>query len=301
MLRKDENISRIFTAVSLVAALFVATEGLFQAFGRSICAAEGCKLVAKYARYGDLTILLFGFLLFSGFALLSIVARRGQNRLLDSAINVILVAALASEGFFTGYQAFRLHAPCVFCLIVFGFVVVLALIRLFQGEMTMIAGFASLVAVFSLFFLVLPVGSTVSIPNESQLVLFYGKDCKYCAEVRAIMDEKKVRYDHVPVNDYSGMLENMGIEHVPTLYVNNGQEKIFLTGREAILGYLNCSDQKTAKSLSQKAPGKRKSQPNPTAAFNPFELTAPDGKSQSFKLVLPPAEEGVCKSDEKCK
>jgi glutaredoxin len=213
----------------------------------------------------------------------------------------VLVVSLASEGFFTGYQAFRLHTPCVFCLIVFGFIVALGVIRLLQREWVVMMGFGSLAAVFCLFYLVLPVGATNPIPGDKELVLFYGKDCKYCAEVLKVLDEKNIPVEHVLVNEYAAMLKNMGIEHVPTLYVNYKNEKVFVTGKDAILSYLQCSDQKSAKAPARKGSKKGPASPKEAGTVTPFELNGQGSQNLPFQIVVPPAEGGACRSDENCK
>ena len=301
MLKDNELTSKLLTAVSVLGALFVLTETILQAFGKSICVADGCRLVASQTRFGDISILLAGLALFSVLAVLSALSLREGATAPGKYLNFLLVVSLACEGFFTGYQAFRLHAACVFCLVVFGFLVLLSVVRLLQGEKSVLAGFASLLAVFSLFYLILPAEGTV-IPSQKQLVLFYGKDCKYCAEVIKVLDEKQISVDHVLVNEYSGFLKGMGIEHVPTLYVNKNSEKIFLTGRESILTYLNCKPEVPAKTPAVKEkplPKKQNRAGSAGSTVGVADLTG--GAGESFQMVLPSAEEGICKSDEACK
>ena len=51
--------------------------------------------------------------------------------------------------------------PCIFCLVVFGLLTTLGLLRLLQGEREIIAGFAAMAGVFSLCYLILPVENTI--------------------------------------------------------------------------------------------------------------------------------------------
>jgi hypothetical protein len=303
MEEKNKMMVKVFSGLSLVGLLFVLTETILHLLGTSICAAEGCTLVAGSTRFGDISILLIGLSLFSLLAVLGIMSIYRAGPGLENAVDLVLIVSLASEGFFTGYQAFRLHAACLFCLIVFGFLVLLAGLRLIQGRKAVIAGFASLAAVFSLFYLVLPVDGTVAIPSGKQFLLFYGEDCKYCTEVIKEFEEKQIPVQHVPVKEYSGFLKRMGIEHVPTLFVNKNNEKIFLTGKEAILSYINCAEDKAAQGHVEKeqlrkkgsSPGQQNSQ------INPFDPAGRTGQSQSFELVpLAPSDEGICKPEQKC-
>jgi uncharacterized membrane protein len=135
-------------------------------FRKSICSTVGCKLVASYARFGDISILLIGFLIFSLLIALTIMSPYFNKTAFGEYINLILIASLACEGYFTGFQAFRIHRPCIFCLTVFGFIVTLGLLRLLQGEREIITGFAAMAGVFSLCYLILPVESTVQIEGH---------------------------------------------------------------------------------------------------------------------------------------
>jgi uncharacterized membrane protein len=274
---------RSFFVVSALGALFVLLEMLLQSYGKSICGAVGCKLVAKYTRFGDISILLIGLGTFSLLALLSYLVTHRNRQDLSRSMDLLLVAALAGEGFFTGFQAFRLHAACVFCLTVFTFLVVLGLLRLFAGHKEALAGFGAMATVFLLFYLVLPVDTPVSLPADKQAVLFTSSTCKHCAALLKEMDEHRISVEHVLVDGYAGVLKSIGVEGVPTLYVNNGKEKRFLTGKQIILDYL----------VGQKGEATRQ---RPRQEQNLLK-----GAGNGFEIILPEVEEGACKQDDSCK
>ncbi len=301
-MKRPKLTDTLFSGVGGLGALFVLTEAVLQSMGKSICSTEGCHLVARYARYGDVSILVLGMLLFAVLFLLSIKSLKSSDPALDKFIDLILVAALASEGFFTGYQAFRLHAACVFCLVVFGLLLILGLLRLLSGHREILAGFVSLIAVFSLFYLVLPEQQSIALPPDKKMVLFYSEGCTYCAEVLKAIDENKLGVDHVLVKEYTGFLKSMGIESVPTLYVNNGNEKTFLTGKDPILAYLACTQTGTA-AKTAKTEKKQPSRENKTNgqghAFNLEHLGGQTG--QTFTIVVPSSGKDACNADEECK
>jgi len=275
---------KIFLWVSIASALLVLIEIIMQFFGKSICFSEGCRLTAQSARFGDFSILLSGFLLFSLLAILSFVSRYDHSSV-ERLIRFILIVALAGEGFFMGYLAFRIHTVCIFCVIVFGLLMTLSILRLLAGEKEVIAGFAALLAVFSLQYLILPAGASVNLPVNNRLILFYSKDCKQCEMVIKELEEKKIAVTLLPANKVAGFLRNMGIEHVPTLLVNDPYHKVFLTGRDAIRRYLLA----------------RLKEENPPAGEGAL---TPDIDNQSG-LLNPPnglePDEGMCKQGESCK
>lgn len=284
----------IFFAVSLIGALFVLAELVMQSLGKSVCFTEGCKIVAQQARFGDLSILLIGLALFFSLALLSGLGRYRDIILVERLINILLIVSLAAEGYFTGYQVFAVHTACLFCLVVFGLIVILGLVRLLTGEKELIAGFAACAAVFSLLYLVLPAQGTVTLPANERLVLFYSTDCKYCAEVKTELERNRIAVKHVDVKEYSGLLNSIGIDAVPTLVVNDNYQKVFLVGEGAIKRYLNACAEENAAAAK---PAKKKN-PQKDGAINQLTIIAPQN------LFTGPAitqSGGLCKEDQVCK
>jgi hypothetical protein len=134
-----------------------------------------------------------------------------------------------SEGFY-GYLAFRIHTLCVFCMIVFGFMVALGCLRLLEGENEVAAGFVSLAVVFSMLYLILPGGVSVVLPENERLVLFYSKDCKHCSEIMNEIEASKLSVKHLEVNGYSVFSKAWVLSMSPRS-MNEKCQKIFLTGK----------------------------------------------------------------------
>lgn len=288
---------KLFLFITVLASLFVVTELAMNSLGKSLCVSEGCALTAQAARYGDISIFLLGLGTFITLAALAIVNRLARKPGIERLINLILVIALAGEGFFMGYLAFRLHTACLFCLVICCFMVTLGLLRLLAGDKDVLAGFATFAVMFMIQYLILPAGVPVHLPANERLVLFYSKDCKHCAEVIKEFDDRKIHIAHEPVNGYAGFLKNMGIEHVPTLMVNDPYQKVFLTGKDAIMRYLlSCTEAKQAdpkKKTAKKNVVHAKGHDLTIDLFNqPSLLTAPS---------LSPADAGMCKEEEICK
>jgi uncharacterized membrane protein len=296
--------NKSFLFVSALALIFVVTELVFQYYGTSICYTEGCKLVSQQVRFGDISILLIGLVTFALLTALSAKGLYGAKTDFGRYINIIMVASLASEGFFAGYQAFSLHRACLFCLVLFTLIVILGILRFLSGEREMLAGFASLATVFSLFYLIMPVGMTLSLPTENRLILFYSKECKHCAEIIKELEDRKITVTHLQAPEYAAFLKSMGIDKVPTLYVNDPYQKTLLTGTEAIRRYLiACTapakpTEKTKKKTSSgKADGPVKADKGnidmPVDIFSQPGILNPPGETT-------PAD-GMCKEDEICK
>lgn len=300
---RNQKIGKLFLSLSLLATIFVTVEIIMQSLGSSICFTEGCKLTAQYARYGERSILLIGLATFVSLAGLSFFDRVYQAAWPGRFINLILIVALACEGFFMGYLAFRVHTLCVFCVIVFGLIVTLGFLRLLAGGTEVAAGFAALAAVFGMLYLVLPAGVNADLPANERLVLFYSKDCKHCSEIMQEIAESKLSVSHREVNGYAGLLKSMGVEHVPTLLVNDPYQKVLLTGKDSIRRYLNACAQAEAVAAGPaqgKTPaGKLPARPKTTGSAPIIDFFNQQGIVPPINGPAP--EEGMCKEAEICK
>jgi uncharacterized membrane protein len=301
MLERKKAARIAFLTVAALATVFVLTEIIMQYFGRSICFSEGCKLTAQYARFGDISILLTGFAVFFSLTAFAYLNRKAGRPGIERLINLILIVALAGEGFFMGYLAFRIHTICIFCVIVFGFMVTLGVLRTLSGEHDVLAGFAALAAVFAMHYVILPAGVTVNLPAKDRLLLFYSKDCRHCAEIIRELEEKKISVAHLPVSQYGQYLKSVGIDSIPTLMVNDPNEKVFLTGENAIRRYLSaCRDTgKPAAKTGQKAKARRKA--SAPARGNGATVDFFNQPSLLISPDQPAADDGLCKEDQICK
>ncbi len=287
-----------FLVVSLLGSLYLLLEGGLQIFGRSVCVSQGCELVGRITRFGDLSLTLIGFIALGLLTLLSGLNLRRQNGWPDSVINLILIAALAAEGFFVGYQISWLSQVCLFCLSVLGFFLILGLLRLFSDWKAATAGFAAFGVVLFSVGLILPPPGT-ALPPDPKMILFYSEDCRHCTEIKKEIEKNKLDIRPVLVKDYTATLRSLGVDRVPTLLVNGHSQKLILTGKEAIRAYLDTcqSSEKTIPSGSNPLSFKNKT---------PFE----SGVSKSVSLhpsleasnpvFKPSNDEGACKEEQKC-
>lgn len=287
-----------FLIASLLGSLYLLLEAGLNLLGRSICVSQGCELAGRITRFGDLAMILIGFIALGLLALLSGLNLRRQKGWLDSVINLILIAVLAGEGFFLGYQIFWLPELCLFCLSVLGIFLTLGLLRLFSDWKAAIAGFAAFLAVLFLVGLILPPSGT-ALPSTPKMILFFSEDCRYCTEIKKEIEKSKLDIKPVLVKDYTASLRNLGVDRVPTLLVNGHYEKLILTGKEAIRRYL--------------AAGQSSEKANPTGSGSPNlkNKTAAESGISKSELPRPPLgisnpffnnsnDEGLCKEDRKC-
>ncbi len=287
-----------FFIVSVLGALFLLVEAGLQVFGRSICVSGGCGLVAQLARFGDLSIILIGFMALAFLALLSGLNRRRRSGLLDSAINLALIAALAAEGFFVGYQVFWLTEVCLLCLSVFGIFVCLGLLRLFAGWKEAAAGFAAFSVVLCFVGFVLPPPGK-ALPSNPKMILFYSTECPHCREIKEEIDKGNLDITPVLVKEYASTLKTLGVDSVPTLFVNGRYEKLLLTGKESIRRYLAACQSSGTPTPSVSGFPASKKEPNLKSGDSGSLLPLPP-PGAPHPILNPFSDEGVCKEEQKC-
>jgi len=296
------NVKRVsetlFFIINLLGALYLLLEAGLQVFGRSTCVTEGCGLVAQLTRFGDLLIILIGFFALAFLALLSGWNLRRQSGQLDLVINLVLIAALAAEGFFIGYQIFWLPEVCLLCLSVFGIFVFLGLLRFLAGWKEVAAGFAAFAVVLCFVGFVLPPRGT-ALPSDKKMVLFYSEECRHCSEIMEEIAKNKLDIHPVLVREYTATLRNLGIDSVPTLLVNGRYEKLILTGKEAIRRYLAVcqSSEKSIPSVSV-SPASKKESSSKSGGSGSLSPLSPLGAPNP--IFNPSTDEGVCKENQKC-
>ncbi|HPQ43010.1 MAG TPA: hypothetical protein PKZ42_02190 [Syntrophales bacterium] len=232
-----------FFIVSILGTLYVLIELVLNLSNASLCASDGCRIVAQHARYGDITFLIPGLLVF---LMLTLLSKPGSIRYGhgDRLISTILCAAIASEGFLVGYQVFRVHTPCWFCLGILAFFVVLGIIWIIAGRWEIITGFAGFAVILALFHLTLPVSNATGDSlgdhiGQSRLTLFYSSSCESCAEIETLCRECNIVINKVDADEHFDLLEGMNIYEIPVLFVNDDEEKRVLIGKNKITAFLS--------------------------------------------------------------
>ncbi len=270
-------------------------EAGLQWFGGSVCRSEGCRLAVRLTRFGDIFMISVGLGVLITLTVLSALNRKRPRPVLRDLIHLLLVGALAVEGFLVGYQLFWLPEICWFCLSVFGLFLILGFLRMLAGQKEAVFGLAAMAALVMGSGLVLPPPGN-PIPFKQKMILFISEDCKHCAEIKAELEARKLDVLWVQVDRYANTLNSLGIDSVPTLLINGRFEKIFLTGQDSIRRYLQQSTS-SAGPFSEKTPPPKGSVPKtekhgPTPS--PGDLFSPD------RVFDPARTDEACKQYQKC-
>jgi len=239
---KERTILVIFFILSLMGVAFIMVELIMSLVNASLCSTEGCQIASKLTRFGTVSILVPGLAVFVVLAVLS-ARRTSQKRVrYDRTISIILNVALASEGFLTGYQIFRMHTLCAFCLAVFLLLAVLSVLWFIRGHRELAQGAASFVVIFSAFYLILPAvppgccdGPS---PGDSTLTLFYDKSCTSCEDIEMICKACNININKLDAARHLDFFRFLNIDHLPVLVINEDGEKRIIEGRSGIEDYL---------------------------------------------------------------
>ncbi len=241
--RQREIARTSFFMLSITGTLVVLIEVAMNLSRTSLCISEGCTTVASQVRYGNITILLLGA---AAFLLLSILSRPSSSKhssRRDQIVSMILCAAIASEGFLVGYQAFRVHAPCWFCLAICALFALMGISWILSGHWEVTTGFAGFLTVLVLFYLILPVPiggkSLGDHVGQNPLTLFYSDSCKSCEEIETLCKERNIIINKVDADEHFDLLEGMDIYEIPVLFINGNEEKRVLIGKKKIAAYLS--------------------------------------------------------------
>ena len=241
---RDEgrNGRNIFFIMAVAGAILVATELALELFNGTLCVTEGCKIVVQQTRFGSISILFSGLAMFLTLAVLSKISTTQRRHSVDTAISILLNAALAAEGFLIGYQAFRLETFCAFCLAVFFLFVILGITWFLAGNRDIIYGFGAFFAVLIFLYLIQPTDQNkfeqTATLRDSRVTLFFDESCVSCREIYTMCRELEITVKRLDASHYAAVLDFLDITMVPTLVVNDGNHKTIVVGEPEITGYI---------------------------------------------------------------
>ncbi|MBM9535622.1 hypothetical protein [Desulfobulbus alkaliphilus] len=269
--RKKRALSfRLGQLLTLLAVLMITVEiGMLLLGGKGLCASEGCLVVDQLTTVSPLLFNLVGLFFF----LLLLPGWRyagSQSDIRAQLFRLLLLGGLAAEGVLIGFQLLVVDTFCLYCLIVFTFIL---LLNLLAGIRQLLAGlfvFATvLLTMFSLEFSQTVDGSQTvdngvfaSRPSPTATTtahFFFSSTCPHCKTVLdAMVDDPGLTIHFNPTDsisslevagvtlnpDYSAaanraFLRSVGIEEIPVLLIHTDTGGyLLIRGEQAILQHL---------------------------------------------------------------
>lgn len=254
--------------IALLASVFTAVQAFFIHFkGQTICFTDGCAIVERLTTVPPLYFNIAGFLFFQAIFWFLIWGRYGAEQWHKLA-RLLLLAALCAEAVLVFFQYAIVKVFCSYCLVIFGFIVLLNLLsgarQVFRG----IVLFSTITLVcFSLQFgkgagqASLDGGSVARVSKEQQegkIYLFFSATCAHCEKIiELLQEENSCTTSFNPVErldnfafpgaeyfaDYNpeinlNFLSSLSIKEVPVLVGIEQQEISILRGEQHIRRYV---------------------------------------------------------------
>ncbi len=226
-----KKLTGVYFFLIILGGLLTSTELILSLSNSSLCSSAGCRIVASYLRFDERYMYVLGFLFFCG---LYVTERKEVLRKFSA---LLLMCALAAEGYLVGFQFFIANTVCPFCIAVAAIIACLAVLKLISRVTEpMLAGFCLFVLTGSL------VGSinvaSTPLPTDRHYVLIYSKGCPHCEEIIRFSKEKAIPLTLCEATEVKGALRWMGIDAVPVLVCNDDDGKKIYSGENTIKAVL---------------------------------------------------------------
>jgi glutaredoxin len=204
-------ISRVLLPLLLLG--YIGYETWLKLHHQSLCSATGCQLAGELLRFPSIYLNYLGMaavgaiLLFGLFSLF--------NKAFEKLYFITLYAAIAFESIMIGYQVLVNPEPCLFCLGVYGGLLLIALTSRPRWFLY------ALPAILAIFFAL----SDLAIPRNEAFIkgdglyLIASEHCPHCKKVKNYFTKHHIDYTLLPVSDPSvrHLAKALGIEEIPIL------------------------------------------------------------------------------------
>jgi len=231
-----EKINGLFTKVAIIGVVWVGLELVMGIFHKSVCTSSGCTMAASFNRYPEFVMLSIGILLF---IVLGILKKKKKEKLLD----VILIGALASEGYLQGFEIFVAHTFCIFCTVTFLIILILFIIRVKENKDMLLKGLSAFGFAFITVFLV----NNPTLNIKDQYTLLYLPGCPHCEHTEGFLNSMHLKYDKIDASHHKGLIMSMGIDEAPILFVKEPYGYKILVGSDSIESFFNKSQKPSQK------------------------------------------------------
>jgi hypothetical protein len=225
-----KKLARVYTFLVILGGLSTLAELILSLMNSSLCSSVGCRIVESYLRFDERYMYALGFLFFCALYISE------RTEVLRKFSGLLLMCALAAEGYLVGFQLFIAQTVCPYCIALASIIAGIALLKLISGAREpMLAGFCLFLLTGAL------VGSinTTSTPIPSgKYVLIYSKDCLHCEEVIRFSREKAIPLTLCEAGEVTGALRSIGIDSVPVLVCNDVDGKKIYSGANNIKAVL---------------------------------------------------------------
>ncbi len=217
--------------------LYIGIETYLKINHSSICHTQGCELAGALLRFDPLWLNYMG--LFSAFILFILGLFSYKKIISSKLLYIFLFSALFFETIMLGYQYFASPEICIFCLGVYGFLLIIAFtscVKYFFFALPIVI--SSFVA---LSFLAIPAQKVFISKNETYLI--QSAECSHCKKVKTYMNEHSITFKAIDAADIEAkfFITFLGYKTIPILIVKSSKEIQVINGEQNIIRYFEKS------------------------------------------------------------
>jgi len=236
--------ARVFLPLLLLG--YMATETYLKLNKSSLCEATGCKLAGELLKFEAIYLNYFG--LIGIFFLIIFGYRSLKSRFFERLFFIGIYAGIAFEATILSYQFIVNPEPCIFCLGIFGS---LLLIALFSSLKNFVYVLFSIGMIF-IGLNTLSIAKNTSYINENGYYLIQSKGCPHCKKVKAYFAKNEVKYHAISVSEVNArnFLKFLNIASIPVLIEKHHEEIKIIKGDKAIIAYFE--SKKVPKQMPEK-------------------------------------------------
>ncbi|WP_456430878.1 glutaredoxin family protein [Nitratifractor sp.] len=249
---------RFVSRVVLPALLFVyiGYETWLKLHHQSLCSATGCRLAGELLRFPSIYLNFLGLFAAVAIGVLGVLSLR--KRPFETLYFVALYAALAFETIMISYQILANPEPCLFCLGVYGGLLLIALTSRPAWFLYALPILGAIV--FALSDLAIP--RNAALIGGDGLYLIASEHCPHCRKVKRYFADHHVRYTLLGVDDPSvrHLAKALGVEEIPILIRRKGDSMRILWGDTPIIASFERSAASNASESNASAAGGKASE-----------------------------------------
>lgn len=256
--------------IALIASLVVGVQIIVAIIvGSSICPTQGCKIVEGLTIISPLLLNFLGLLFFQ--AVFWIRGLKKKTFCGIAPLGVLLLCGLVFDSILLGYQVYVAQTLCVYCLVVFGFVLLLNLLNGRKQVILSLAVVGATLFSFSIMSFVpgAPVSKTFSLKSAAyglkscsaatkEIYLLFSSKCPHCQSIiksmnqcnscdlylNPIDDIETLDIDGIELNEgfspriNGHILTVLGIDTIPVLVSKGPDTYSIIKGEKNILNYI---------------------------------------------------------------
>jgi glutaredoxin len=223
--------ARIFLPFLLLA--YIATETYLKLNKSSLCEATGCKLAGELLRFDAIYLNYAGivaifFLIIFGYGSL-------KSKFFEVLFFIGIYAGIAFEATILSYQFIVNPEPCIFCLGIFGSLLLIAFFASIKHFIYVLFSIAMIFVGLN----ALSIAKNKSYITKNGIYLIQSKGCSHCKKVKAYFTKNEVEYNAISVSEVNArnFLKFLNISSIPVLIQKSASDIKIIKGDQAIIAY----------------------------------------------------------------